>query len=297
MAEKNKSMAFQSNRRMIIFSGMDFQDIVGFTVCGAHYRKQYRTLYYSRAYEGEGHGTFIFVEKGAACFDFGKGVIRIPRGRMLCYESGTLKRAYGDPADPPSYYLVEFDLINRLGGIVKPADAGIPLLFRPKRPGRMISLMKSLVKLWNAKKRHYLMKSSSLGLKLLETLARSAPAAETTRTYRGRPMEDVSIGPVLDYLRRHYKETPGLASLSKRAGLHPASFARLFRKITGLPPRQYVLRRKIEHAKESILSDNLPFAETAEDLGFCDYTNFFRTFRKFTGLTPSAFCRKYRAVT
>lgn len=77
-------------------------------------------------------------------------------------------------------------------------------------------------------------------------------------------------------------------SLEKTAhlfGLNKYKFLRLFKQETGLTPNNYILLTKIEKSKEMLISGT-PIFHVAIDLGFHDSSHFYKTFQKFTGVTP-----------
>ena len=277
----------------ILGTGMDLRNIAGMHVYSVHKRQDFRPLYYSRTFEGEAHSILYFVEKGVVLFDFGKGPVRAEAGRMLCYESSRLRRVWGDPDSPPSYLVLTFDLLNRLGGLIRPGEIGIPFLFKPGESGGILMIFRKLAAEWNRKKEYYQIECSSLGLKLLRKLAEATLTEKTSLIVRGLRREDDRILPVLEYIRLHYKEDLRIATLARKAGLLPGAFMRRFKQVTGMTPRRYILLRKIEQAKDHLLSDNMSFYQTAGELGFCDYSNFYKAFLKITGQTPQDY---YKAV-
>ncbi len=56
----------------------------------------------------------------------------------------------------------------------------------------------------------------------------------------------------------------------------------------GAAPRELATNARVERAK-TLLRRGLSVAETAATCGFCDQSHFDRVFRRYTGLTPSAF--------
>lgn len=55
---------------------------------------------------------------------------------------------------------------------------------------------------------------------------------------------------VLDYIERHVEEEIDVPALAKIAHISVSSFQSKFRRHLGFPPREYVLRRKVERAKK-----------------------------------------------
>lgn len=80
-----------------------------------------------------------------------------------------------------------------------------------------------------------------------------------------------------------------LSSMTKYNHLH---FIRIFNKYLGLTPYQYILKKKVDKAKELILEDNNSLVEIAIDLGFLSYSNFSKIFKRETNYTPD----QYRKV-
>ena len=63
----------------------------------------------------------------------------------------------------------------------------------------------------------------------------------------------------------------------------------MFRAKYGMSPLQYIKNRRIEYAKELILSSMCTIASAGELSGFTDASYFIREFRRATGLTPGEY--------
>lgn len=87
-----------------------------------------------------------------------------------------------------------------------------------------------------------------------------------------------------------------LDDVARQAGVSRFHFARLFRVSTGDSPMAYLLKSRIERAKQMLLQDDRPVCEIAAALGFCDQSHLTRTFRRLTGLTPREFARLHASV-
>jgi AraC family transcriptional regulator len=74
------------------------------------------------------------------------------------------------------------------------------------------------------------------------------------------------------------------------ARLSPYHFARQFKAATGLPPRQYVIARRVERAKQLLQGGvDSSLAEVAARAGFADQSHFCHHFRRRVGVTPGRF--------
>ncbi len=86
-----------------------------------------------------------------------------------------------------------------------------------------------------------------------------------------------------------------IAALAREAGLSPSRLCELFVRDVGMPPRQYLLHRRISRAKESLRDTDIAITVLALDLGFSSSQHFARTFRRLVGCTAFAFRRRYRS--
>ena len=90
-------------------------------------------------------------------------------------------------------------------------------------------------------------------------------------------------------LRDEWAYPPPIASLAEAAGIHPVYFARVFRKEFQCTPGEFVRRRRIEWARDQLSSGTRSISEIAHAAGFADQSHLVRTFKRHTGLTPSAY--------
>jgi AraC family transcriptional regulator len=87
----------------------------------------------------------------------------------------------------------------------------------------------------------------------------------------------------------------GKLSLEKLAAefdLSVSHFSRAFRVSTGLPPHQWLLRQRIEAAKQLMTVRDLPLSEIAISAGFANQSHFTRVFSGVVGVSPGAWRRE-----
>jgi len=74
-----------------------------------------------------------------------------------------------------------------------------------------------------------------------------------------------------------------IAQISRSVGLNECDLKRDFKKIFGLPIRQYIIQQKIELANRLICENHLNFAETAKSLGYTNVKHFETLFKRYYG--------------
>jgi len=86
-------------------------------------------------------------------------------------------------------------------------------------------------------------------------------------------------------------EPMDLESVARQAGLSPFHFLRLFARVLGVTPHQYLVRSRLRHAARLLADDARSVTDVALDVGFADLSNFVRTFRRAAGVSPGNFRR------
>jgi AraC-like DNA-binding protein len=91
------------------------------------------------------------------------------------------------------------------------------------------------------------------------------------------------------WIDAHADQPLTVADAAAEAGLSPFHFLRLFARVLGVTPHQYLLRCRLRHAARLLAGDSLPVTDVAYRVGFGDLSNFVRTFRRAAGVSPRRF--------
>jgi AraC-like DNA-binding protein len=104
------------------------------------------------------------------------------------------------------------------------------------------------------------------------------------------PHIPVGIRRAIERLEDDFIENISVTDLADHARLSIDHFARIFRKVTGTTPHQYLLRVRLSHARKLMQgAQAIGLDEVALNCGFCDQAHFGRHFRRYFGITPAAF--------
>jgi AraC-like DNA-binding protein len=91
------------------------------------------------------------------------------------------------------------------------------------------------------------------------------------------------------WLDANAHEPVDLERAARQAGVSPFHFLRLFARIVGVTPHQYLLRSRLRRAARALAGDDRPVSDIALDVGFADLSNFVRTFHRAAGVSPRGF--------
>ncbi len=108
-----------------------------------------------------------------------------------------------------------------------------------------------------------------------------------------RGWETRRIVEVLREVEDHPDDSLDLGAMAAMAGLGKHHFLRVFRRLVGMTPHQYVLRVRMGRAARRLATSKDPVVAVALDCGFGDLSTFNARFRATFGMTPST----YRATS
>lgn len=97
------------------------------------------------------------------------------------------------------------------------------------------------------------------------------------------------------FIDSNYAENIDLTNIADEAFFSKFHFIRLFKKIYGRTPHQYVTRVRIERAMD-LLRTNVPVSETCYAVGFDSLSSFSGLFKRLVGATPSAYLLKQQQI-
>ncbi|MFY0645121.1 MAG: helix-turn-helix domain-containing protein [Bacteroidia bacterium] len=104
---------------------------------------------------------------------------------------------------------------------------------------------------------------------------------------------DEAILKAQDYIETHFERKLSIKTIAELVHLNDRSFLRRFKKATSNTPHEYVQRVRVEAAKKKLESTTETVMEIMFETGYNDEKAFRTTFRKFSGLSPKEYQRKY----
>ena len=99
---------------------------------------------------------------------------------------------------------------------------------------------------------------------------------------------------IRQYLEENYAQKCELDSLAQRFHLSQSHLSHLFRRVTGSSVIAYLTDYRLTAAKHCLIETDWEIRKVAESCGFTDHSNFGRTFKANTGLSPTQFRQHYK---
>lgn len=135
------------------------------------------------------------------------------------------------------------------------------------------------------------LETQGLLLQLAARVARPPAVTNSQAGYMPAKMVDA-----IQYVLANLHLPLSVASIAARANLHPDYFSRRFELHTGKRPAAYIMEKRIERAKNMLITSGLSHTEIANLSGFSYLSQFSRVFRKETGYTPGQYKQMARLV-
>lgn len=100
---------------------------------------------------------------------------------------------------------------------------------------------------------------------------------------------DETINRVINYINNHLDSNLSLDFLAEICYLNPSYLSRVFKKTTGEKVSEYVSEKRIDLAKELLVTSNMKMIDVGTKIGYHTPHSFTRLFKKHTGYSPTEY--------
>ena len=104
--------------------------------------------------------------------------------------------------------------------------------------------------------------------------------------------QEMPLARSLRYIDRHYAEALSVATLAAMEGLSYSRYHDVFTAHLGLSPKRYVVRKRLDHACELLLTTDMSVTQIGAQVGYPDACFFTKIFKKEMGYVPSAYRKR-----
>lgn len=233
----------------------------------------------------------VFLHRGVQQFRVGGQSYEIKGGEAFISQPDEPHSTGGTPQETAEYHWIQLDL-RQEGFLCLAPQAAAPLLEKLGRlkqrvrpfPAEAAGLIRSSFA--------HMCRAGGEGRAQAALLLAAALYAWLEKDGAAPPLSP-EMERAAAYAAACLEEPLSLEELAAQAGLSLSRFKARFREETGVTPRSYVNRLKIQQAK-ACLRQGESITSVSQRLGFSTPNYFATVFRRFTAMTPAEYARRSR---
>jgi AraC-like DNA-binding protein len=241
------------------------------------------------------HHSFWLIVKGKGTITINGTNYPAEPGKLFFFIPGMEVERRSDVEQPLEYYFLRFHYtetyVSKEQWVFRPnPESPFPLqgMYSVQNTPQFIYLLEQLHALWKQRGHLVAMRRKILlqefWLQLLQDFKAKELSGDTT----------AAIEMTQDYMVQHYQEPLTLESLAQLAGLSVSHYSRLFKKLIGYSPIDYLTHIRMDRAKELLVLSDYRLKSIANSVGYDDEFYFSRIFKKVVGVSPRDYAKKYR---
>lgn len=109
-----------------------------------------------------------------------------------------------------------------------------------------------------------------------------------------RALPDPLLRSVLEFIQERLHSVLKLEEIAAHAKMSPYHFARSFKAATGIPVHQLLIRKRLDRARNLLITTELPIAQVATQAGFSDQSHLNLHCQKGYAMTPKELRQRAR---
>lgn len=256
---------------------------------------------------GGAHDSFemVYVKSGTGVFEFAKSHIDVGPNDLVVIRPHTPHRFVSDDRNICDLVLVYFSFADNFGitvesqsakeflGYISKGDGEPAISVKVRQKNDIITCMNRIIEEQqdsgedlSAEMQRLLMQELFI---LVSRVLKTEYQNSISRSGGQKVKELIRISE--SYIRNNFERELDLTTIASKVFLSPSYFIRVFREETGMSPINYLLKVRIDNAKEMLQTTNMKVRDIATAVGFSNQQRFNEMFRKFTGMTPLEYRR------
>lgn len=225
----------------------------------------------------------VYTENGGGSMSYGSHHIPVTGNTLLLFH-GSTPFSLKSTIHPWKFYIFFFDGNDtRLFSSILSLPAGCSI-----KTDKLPLIRQYILRLLSIHPQVDMLGLLNMHQSLTDLMVLSAsamlPANHTSPS--GHPYYLTQLKATFDY---HYEEPFSLETYEQLYQISRYRLCREFSRAFGMPPLQYMTRRRLEEAKEMLLTTDLTVQEISSRIGYDNVNHFIQLFKKNIGTTPGSF--------
>lgn len=157
-----------------------------------------------------------------------------------------------------------------------------------------IGEMFRLIYLLHSDKKHLSDICDCMALSLILLIYEMLNSRSQNESKKPRSSASATADRIRNYLDEHYRESLTLSAIARELNVNEYYLSHIFKDEFGIPPMQYVMRRRIGEAQSLLMDTSIPIGDIADMLGFSSISHLNTMFSKYVGLPPGKYRQSLR---
>ena len=216
----------------------------------------------------------------------GKSTVRF-NGKVLYVEENTIRFL---PKGENKEYIVEKESPGECIDVF--FDTNIPIsneasIIKICENTIIANFFKKIFAVWVSKNEGYYFECISLLYRILAEMQKQKYISKNQYN---------AIKPAIEYIEENFRGSKiSVSYLANKCGISEDYLKKLFIKKFGMAPKKYIIQLKINHACDLLRAERYSITQVADLCGYEDVYYFSRQFKKYIGVTPSVFEKRYKS--
>ena len=235
---------------------------------------------------------FIIVVSGSGTFTYKGKTYALKSGDHLFIDCKKPYSHESTDSDPWELMWVHFNGILMDQYYLYFSNKTPSIVFRPEDPSEFNAILENLMMLANKKSTD----SELLASHLLNSLVTRILTDNTDQTTKDINTIEDKIQQIKDFLDKNFQKKIPLDMIADEFFISKYHMSREFKKAYGITIANYIIAKRITHAKELLRFTDMQIEEIGRLCGIEDNSYFNKVFRKFEGMTASDYRKKWRGI-
>ena len=227
-----------------------------------------------------GFDALVLMTEGEITYHFAEKSVTVSAGDLLLLP-GNLPYSGTRHTDRVGFFVIDFQCVRS----DEAKEIGAPRVLTPSTSPALRAQFSSMLETWQ---RHPIERDLAAKAFLYTVLAQAFAAEERAKSV-------TASNEIVDYILAHLADGDlTVANLCRHFFISESQLRRNIVKATGLRPNEYILKLRLNRAKNELLDTDKPTKHIASACGFSNPYYFSQCFSKEFGIPPREFRKRFQ---
>lgn len=217
---------------------------------------------------------------------------QISAGQGFLIEPGFSNMYAADENDPWEYVWVEFGGLRARECMEAAGLSRLSPIYRPEKPNQGEQVKQRMFSLLNGDRSSPMERIGYLYL----FVALLMKTSSTKKQVRIGKLSEFYVREAINFIEWNYARSITVEDMARQCKLDRSYFGKLFKKVVGQTPQEFLIHFRMSKAAEALMMDNCPVGEIGASVGYPNLLHFSRAFKSVYGVSPSAYRRSHKLI-